>query len=946
MPLSSTMNVRGRLASVLIAIFPLAGSLWALPQGEQVTNGSVHFERNGNELRVIQHSSKAIVNYQRFNIAGNETVRFQQPSSSSAILNRVVGGGASTIAGLMQANGNVFLVNPNGILFTPSARVDVHGLVASSMQLSDRDFLDDQLTFSGSGGGVVNQGNISADFAYLVGGTVRNDGAIHARKVALAAGQQSVKIDEVAGGEIHLVIDGEEIIPPARAEGPGNEEGTSVAAEGPGEGTPAIDGDGEALPNALAKATEELEAGDVFNAGEVHVGGDAGGTVSVAAHRIAQAGVIHADGGLSDGGTIDLLARDTLVLTEDSILSANAGERGAGGAIMVFSQGNTRVPEGARISARGGTVFGDGGQVEFSGIQHIELGAVADVSRTDGAPGHVLIDPSDILISSQIDTGGNFTTGNPPIQWTPSGANSTISTASISGHLDLGDLTISTASGSSGGGQIQVRDTITYNLGADGHTLRLLADDTISFATGTGILPVSASSLHVQLIANAGVTLDTAIFELGSTGSLSIDADSDLDGTGDLQLNDSTIRNTDTANVKSAGITTTSDSSINTFDNVLLQSSGNIRLGSTIQAGGSLVIRADNDLILDGTTGLTAFGGVALCADDDLDGAGDLFNNSSSGLPTIIANMDGGTFIHGANVSLSNVSLQTLSAGNNTISVVAQNNLFMNESAHGDIFAAKAGGDIYLGSPITADSQITIEAGGEIQTEDNNAAPLLTAPEIGLSATQINNFAARPEIDASSLLVIAGGIAEAEFTDVQGTLDPVGVVTTVNLAGNRPGNAAEKPFASSTIDPSSGGGTNLPGGSNMPPGYGGHTTIASGEGPLPPVHDEEPDHADAPLVEVLPGLVLPALNTREGQDIDRGRSAPVNELPNFKVSAVQFSEFYFLHEKMQISEYASSLDLYFIDYLVFGEANVAADSRLPSRAKKTLYFGGPKPFQL
>ncbi|MFP6906924.1 MAG: hypothetical protein VCG02_17020, partial [Verrucomicrobiota bacterium] len=363
------------------------------------------------------------------------------------------------------------------------------------------------------------------------------------------------------------------------------------------------------------------------------------------------------------------------------------------------------------------------------------------------------------------------------------------------------------------------------------------------------------------------------------------------------------------------------------------------------QAGGSLVVRADNDLILDGTTGLTAFGGIALCADDDLDGTGDL-SNISSGLPTIIANMDGGTFIHGANVSLSRVSLQTLSVGNNSISVVAQNNLTMGESVHGTIFAAKAGGNIWLGSPITADSQITIEAGGEIQTEDNNAAPLLAAPEIGLSATQINNFGGRPEIDASSLLVIAGGITETEFIDVRGKLDPAGVVTTVNLAGDRPGNAAEKPFASSTIDPSSGGGSNASGGSNMPPGYGGHTTIASGEAHLPPVHDEEPDHADAPLVEVLPGLVLPALNTREGRDIDRGRSAPVNELPNFKISAVQFSEFYFLHEKMQISEYASSLDLYFIDYLVFGEANVAADSRLPARAKKTLYFGGPKPFQL
>ncbi|MFT5496077.1 MAG: filamentous hemagglutinin family protein, partial [Kiritimatiellia bacterium] len=232
MPLNMCMSVRGRLPSIIIPSFLLmTGVLWALPQGEQVANGSVSFERNGKDLTVIQGSSKAVVNYQRFNIAGDETVRFQQPSSSAAILNRVVGGSASTIAGMMQANGNVFLVNPNGILFSPSAQVNVHGLVASAMNISNSDFMSGNLAFAGGGGRVVNQGTINADFAYLVGGAVRNDGAIHARKVALGAGKHSVKIDEAAGGEIHLIIDGDEIVPTARAEEAAGDEETVSAID-------------------------------------------------------------------------------------------------------------------------------------------------------------------------------------------------------------------------------------------------------------------------------------------------------------------------------------------------------------------------------------------------------------------------------------------------------------------------------------------------------------------------------------------------------------------------------------------------------------------------------------------------------------------------------------------------------------------------------------------
>ena len=106
----------------------------ALPQGETVAHGEVTITREGDAMTVNQVSGKAIVNYSSFDIAQPESVQFNQPSAGAAILNRVNGGGSSTIAGQMSANGRVFLINPNGILFTASAQVDVGALVASALQ--------------------------------------------------------------------------------------------------------------------------------------------------------------------------------------------------------------------------------------------------------------------------------------------------------------------------------------------------------------------------------------------------------------------------------------------------------------------------------------------------------------------------------------------------------------------------------------------------------------------------------------------------------------------------------------------------------------------------------------------------------------------------------------------------------------------------------------------
>ncbi|PKO25620.1 MAG: filamentous hemagglutinin, partial [Betaproteobacteria bacterium HGW-Betaproteobacteria-8] len=137
-----------------------AGTVFALPAGEQVAAGTATFQRQGNTLRIDQTSQKTIVNWQSFGIAAHEAVNLYQPKHGTALF-RVLGSDPSQIYGKLTATGSLYLSNPNGILFGPGAQVDVGSLVATTMRISDQDFLADRLHFfSESDASVVNQGVI------------------------------------------------------------------------------------------------------------------------------------------------------------------------------------------------------------------------------------------------------------------------------------------------------------------------------------------------------------------------------------------------------------------------------------------------------------------------------------------------------------------------------------------------------------------------------------------------------------------------------------------------------------------------------------------------------------------------------------------------------------------------------------------------------------------
>ena len=186
----------GKISLVVSAMLMSATLVHAAPIGGSVTTGSASIDQTGSVTTITQSTNKASINWQDFSIGKSETVNFIQPSASSVTLNRVVGTSASLIDGVMNANGQVFLINPNGVLFSKDATVNVGGLVASTLNITDENFQAGNYSFEGnSQNSVLNMGTITTaqgGYIAMIGKTVQNEGTIVATmgNVQLAGGDK------------------------------------------------------------------------------------------------------------------------------------------------------------------------------------------------------------------------------------------------------------------------------------------------------------------------------------------------------------------------------------------------------------------------------------------------------------------------------------------------------------------------------------------------------------------------------------------------------------------------------------------------------------------------------------------------------------------------------------------------------------------------------------
>ena len=180
--------------------------------GGQITAGAGRISQAGNTTTIEQSSQNLSLNWQSFNVAANQTVDFVQPGASSIAVNRILGNSGSEIFGQLNANGQVWLINPNGVLFGRGAQVSVGGLVASTLDVSDSALTSSTRSFSGSGkGSVVNQGNINAatgGYVALLGNHVSNQGVVSAQLGTVALGAGSAETLTFAGNQlVHLQVD-------------------------------------------------------------------------------------------------------------------------------------------------------------------------------------------------------------------------------------------------------------------------------------------------------------------------------------------------------------------------------------------------------------------------------------------------------------------------------------------------------------------------------------------------------------------------------------------------------------------------------------------------------------------------------------------------------------------------------------------------------------------
>src|SRR5579872_547963 len=174
--------------AILLASFVMASVTFANPTGGVIASGTATIDQSPGVTTIQQGSQQAIINWQSFNIGSKEKTQFVQPNSSSVALNRISPNqGASQIYGQLSANGKIILVNQAGIFFGSGARVDVGGIIASTSDISNANFLAGKLIFdqpSKFGGSIVNEGHIKVanyGLAALLGNNVTNNGYIEAK---------------------------------------------------------------------------------------------------------------------------------------------------------------------------------------------------------------------------------------------------------------------------------------------------------------------------------------------------------------------------------------------------------------------------------------------------------------------------------------------------------------------------------------------------------------------------------------------------------------------------------------------------------------------------------------------------------------------------------------------------------------------------------------------
>ncbi|MGX2970632.1 two-partner secretion domain-containing protein, partial [Ursidibacter sp. B-7004-1] len=591
--------------SALLSLFTLG---FAAPtfasglQGMDVVHGTATMSVNGKNT-TITNSPDAIINWKQFNINQDELVRFIQESSNSAVFNRVTSDQVSQLKGTLSSNGQVFLINPNGIFFGKDSVIDTAGFVASTLNIADEDIKRGNLAFAQAKdkamAEIVNNGLITVapnGTVALVGGSVKNNGVIKAENgnIFLLAGQK-ITISDLANPTITYSVSAPENEAVNLGEifakgGKINISAGSVKNRG------VLNAD--SIQNKNGKIVLSAKEGTADVGGKISLNG---GTISGGSLKITGNKVVIQDNAKfeltgKNGGTVYIggdergqgkngiqLAKETHI-KQGAVIDASATENGDGGRVVVW--GDHAQIDGV-IIARGGKTSGNGGFVETSGhYLGVSKTAKVDASAANGKNGLWLLDPYNVrIVSSTSGTAQSNVEVGPPLKVTGENAviyNTTIETALGTQGTDVTIQTFDPTNPNAGNeeGKITVEADIVKNGGGD-NKLTFVSNSTFTLDGGKSI-ESKLGKLNLNITSGKDTVIGGNIKTNGGNF--------DLTTATTLTTNNANIDLTDVASGSEVGTFTVNSQGSGTLNNTVLKGKGNVtfNLDRKTQATGGL----------------------------------------------------------------------------------------------------------------------------------------------------------------------------------------------------------------------------------------------------------------------------------------------------------------------------------------------------------------------
>ncbi|EKS1764213.1 filamentous hemagglutinin N-terminal domain-containing protein, partial [Salmonella enterica] len=634
--LLGTLTPLAFLTGLIVSLLPgMALANPSLPTGGQIVAGQGSISTSGNQMTVNQNTQGMVTNWNSFDIGKNHTVQFVQPGSSAVALNRVTGGHESQILGTLKANGQVMLINPAGVMFGKGAKVNTAGMVASTKNISNEDFMAGRYTFSGGsqpGAEIVNQGSLTTTkggYIVLAADRVRNQGEIRTpggRVVLAAADRVTLQLDNTGltavsvngsvvnalaenrglisatNGQVYLTARGKDMLLNTVVNNSGTVEAKGLSERG---GEIVLDGGDSGVVSQSGMLLADSDSG---RGGKITLEGQnihlAGGSL-ISATGETGGGEVYVGGGWQ-GKDSSIRHASKVVMDKTAVIDVSAKARGQGGTAVLWSDDYTNFR--GTILARGGLQGGDGGRVETSSHHNLQAFGDVDASAVKGNAGEWLLDPFDItVVSGSTDTDVNEGSGNDGI-FTPDTGTSQVSNGTINNRLNSGtNVTIKTAkenSGSNQWGNITVNADISHTA-TNNVSLTLEADGNINITNHS--ITSTTGKLDVNLLGagshDGTITLNNATVSSNgrniTLGQLNAGSDGTTSGLA-VSITNSTLNATSAGNISITANngTTLGNGTLSGNEVSVSASSGTgdalvINLSSNLTAAGNLTVSGD-----------------------------------------------------------------------------------------------------------------------------------------------------------------------------------------------------------------------------------------------------------------------------------------------------------------------------------------------------------------